>query len=105
MPGLVGQMRAAILHLRNPRILVDPTLPLLVRRALLALTVNPSQLFPRRRLDALEIPDQQRTEVNPWPQLRPPNPIRIEPCAQGPHKRVEALGLEHLVRPHIKWMP
>ena len=50
--GLVGQVRTAILHLRDPCIFVDRTLPLPVRRALLALAVQPRQLFARRRLDA-----------------------------------------------------
>src|SRR5450432_3108269 len=45
-------VRAPVLHLRHPRILVRRTLPLLVRRALLALAIQPCQLFPRRRVDA-----------------------------------------------------
>src|ERR1019366_9206568 len=50
--GLVRQMRAPVLHLRNPRILVCRTLPLLVGRALLALAIQPRQVFTRRRRDA-----------------------------------------------------
>ena len=44
--GLVRQMCAPVLHLRNPRILVDRALPLLVRRALLALAIQPLEFRP-----------------------------------------------------------
>jgi hypothetical protein len=37
----VGQVHTAILHLRDPRIFVDRTLPLPVQHALLALTIQP----------------------------------------------------------------
>src|SRR4029077_14093183 len=47
--GPVSQMRASVLHLRNPRVPVRRTLPLLIRHALLALTVQPRQVFARRR--------------------------------------------------------
>src|SRR6266849_4594647 len=49
--GLVRQMRASVLHLRNPRVPVRRALPLLIRRAFLALTVQPRQVFVPRRFD------------------------------------------------------
>src|SRR5277367_1668527 len=209
--GLVRQVRAPVLHLRDPRILVLRALPLLVRGALLALAVQPRQVFagrrreagslrqsaqkllvtlPRlaphdrthgrvgfqgRRIDgnpltfeqpaisqyaqhpaedfpmrvqidqppgarnrrvirrvlvqtnahktpqcqrirqppgnaalrpyALEIPDQQRTEIDPRPQRRTPVPGRIELRAPALHKLIEALRLQQLVQLLVKRMP
>src|SRR5450631_2354998 len=51
-PCSVTATTAPVFHLRHPRILVRRTLPLLVRRALLALAIQPCQLFPRRRINA-----------------------------------------------------
>ena len=52
MLGLVGQMRAAIFHLRDLRIRIVRVRPVFVRRLLLALPIQPRQVLPRRRLDA-----------------------------------------------------
>ena len=52
MFGLVSQVRSAVLHLRNPRILISRTLPLLVGGALLALAIKPRQILACRRFDA-----------------------------------------------------
>src|SRR5260370_17605209 len=48
--GLVRQMGAPVFHLRDPRLLVRRTLPLFVRRPLLALPIQSRQILPRRRL-------------------------------------------------------
>ena len=45
-------MRAAVLHLRDPRILVMRVLPLIVGPFLGAILVHLRQVFTRRRLDA-----------------------------------------------------
>ena len=45
-------MGAAVLHFRDPRVLVDRTLPLLVRGALLALAIQSRQVFAGRRIHA-----------------------------------------------------
>ncbi len=52
MLSLVRQVRAPVLHLRNPRVLVRRTLPLLVRHALLALAVQSRQVLAGRRCQA-----------------------------------------------------
>ena len=46
--GLVRQVGAPVFHLRYPCVLVCRTLPLLVRRALLALPIEPRQILPDR---------------------------------------------------------
>ena len=48
---LVRHVRAAILHLGDPRIGIMRVLPFLVRTFLLALAVQAGQLFARRVLD------------------------------------------------------
>ena len=50
--GLVRQVRPPVFHLRDPRILVRRTLPLLVRRAFLTLAIQSRQVLTRRRFDA-----------------------------------------------------
>ena len=64
MLGLVGQMRAAIFHLRDLRIGIVGIRPVLVRGLLLALPVQPRQVVARRRLDArrLREPRQKRPD-------------------------------------------
>ena len=52
--GLVRQMRRPVLHLRDPRVRVARTLPILVGDLLpFALAVHPPQVFRRRILDPL----------------------------------------------------
>ena len=50
--GFVGQMRPAILHLRDLRIGIGRVRPVFVRRLLLPLPIQPRQVLARRRLDA-----------------------------------------------------
>jgi hypothetical protein len=52
MLGFVSQMRAPVFHLRDLRIGIPGMRPVLVRRLLLALAVQPRQVLTRRRLDA-----------------------------------------------------
>ena len=52
MLGFVGQMRPAVFHLRDLGIGIVRVRPVLVRRLLLALAVQPRQVVTRRRLDA-----------------------------------------------------
>src|SRR5208337_2311178 len=57
------------------------------------------------RIDAFEIPDQQRAEINPRHQRRPPVLGGIELRTPRLDKLVEALGFQQLVQPLIKRMP
>src|SRR5437773_5249076 len=59
---------------------------------------------PPLRPDALEIPDQQRTKVNPRRQRRTPVLGRIELRTPLLDKLVEALGLQQLIQTLIKRM-
>src|ERR1017187_7591000 len=54
---------------------------------------------------ALEIPDQQRTKVDPRRQRRPPVLRRIELRAPPLDKLVEALGLQQLIQLLVEGMP
>src|SRR5437870_4328053 len=75
-------MRASIFHLRNPRILVRRALPFLIRRALLALAIQPRQIFAGRRRDAggLRQPAQQLlvTRARVAPHNRAHRRIRLQ---------------------------
>src|ERR1019366_5453058 len=55
--------------------------------------------------DALEIPDQQRTKVDPRRQRRPPVLRRIKLRAPPLDKLVEALGLQQLIQLLVEGMP
>jgi len=57
------------------------------------------------RSDAFEIPDQQRSKVNPRRQPRPPVLLRIELRAPLLDKLVEALGFQQFIQTLIKRMP
>ena len=54
--------------------------------------------MPRSAPDALEMPDQQRAEVDPRRQRGPPILRRIELRAPLPDKLVKALGLQQLIQ-------
>src|SRR5207244_2651704 len=60
---------------------------------------------PTLSLDAFEITDQQRAEVNARPQRRAPVLLRIKLRAPALDKLVEALGLQQFIQPLIEWMP
>src|ERR1017187_5835261 len=55
-----------------------------------------------KHLDALEIPDHQRPEINPRRQSGTPQLLGIEPCAQLLHERVEALSVKNFVQTNIE---
>jgi hypothetical protein len=67
--GLVCQVGAPILHLRNPGILIRGALPFFVRHSLLAFSVQPRQLLPRRYLLAVDrggrnfVPAEERSRT------------------------------------------
>src|SRR6266516_2499812 len=65
-------------------------------------TVSGKVLFARP--DALEIPDQQPTKVNPRRQRPTPVLGRIEGCTPLLDKLVETLGLQQLIQALIKRM-
>ena len=50
--GLVRQVRAAVLHLRDLRVGIVRMRPVVVRALLLPLPIEPRQVLARRRLDA-----------------------------------------------------
>jgi len=54
--------------------------------------------MPRSAPDALEMPDQQRAEVDPRRRRGPPILRRIELRAPLPDKLVKALGLQQLIQ-------
>src|SRR5450755_1231875 len=57
------------------------------------------------RPDALEIPDQQRTKVDPRRQRGPPVLDRIELCTASLDKLVEALSFQQLIQLLVEGMP
>src|SRR6266478_5813339 len=61
--------------------------------------------YPALRPDAFEIPDQQRTKVNPRRQRRAPVLLRIKLRAPALDKLVEALGLQQFIQTLIERMP
>src|ERR1019366_3438511 len=67
--------------------------------------VRQSPSNPALAVDALEIPDQQRPEVDPRRQRRPPVLGRVELCAPALDKLVEALCLQQLIQTLIERMP
>src|SRR6266581_5306610 len=63
------------------------------------------QAIPALAVDALEIPDQQRPEIDPRRQRRPPVLGRIELRAPNLDKLIELLRLQQLIQPLIERMP
>src|ERR1035441_194205 len=59
---------------------------------------------PTLAVEALEIPDQQRPEVDPRRQRRPPVLRRIELGTPALDKLVEALRLQQLIQPLVERM-
>jgi hypothetical protein len=54
------------------------------------------------RLDALEIPDHERPEIDSRRQSRTPQPVGIKPCAQLLDQRVESLAVKNFVQTNIE---
>jgi hypothetical protein len=77
--GLVRQVRPAVLHLRDARVRICRAHPLLVRRLLLPLAIQPRQLLPRRLLHASGRRQPLQVLFVFAPVVAPPN---------RPHRRV-----------------
>ena len=60
---LMCQMSASIFHLRDPRIGVCRTLPLIVGTLLLSLAVHPGQYFPRRIFNSRRLREANQVVV------------------------------------------
>src|SRR5260370_28105467 len=57
------------------------------------------------RLDALEVPDHKRPEINPRRQARTPQLLGLKPCTQLLYKPVESLAVQDLVQTNIEQVP
>ena len=62
------------------------------------------QAIPRSESIALEIPDQQKPEIDSRRQTRPPPPLCIKPPAPPLHELVEVALLQQLVQALIERM-
>src|SRR6516164_2955390 len=71
--GLVCQVGAPILHLRYSRILIRGALPFFVRHPLLAFSIQPRQLLPRRRRQARGLRQPPQKLLIALPRLPPHN--------------------------------
>src|SRR5438874_7388782 len=79
-------MRASIFHLRNPRILVRRALPFLIRRALLALAIQPRQIFAGRRRDPRGLRQPAQKLLVTRPRIPPHN--RAHRCVGFQRRRI-----------------
>jgi hypothetical protein len=57
------------------------------------------------RLDALEIPNHQRPEINPRRQSGTTQILGVKPGTQLLDERIESLAIEDLVQPNIERVP
>jgi hypothetical protein len=89
MLGVVRQMRAAIVHLRDLRIRIVGIRPLLVRRLLLAFAVQSRQVFSRRCLDARLLGEARQRRLIVFSRIPPHDAahrrIRLERCRVDGH--------------------